>query len=236
MNHLSSLDVKFIKGIGPKKAELLTAELGISSAADLLRNYPNHYIDRSKCYTVSDLVGEMPYAQIRGRFVTMNVVGEGAKTRLTALFSDGKRSMEVVWFRKIKNIRESIRLGQEYILFGKPTRYGPIWQMAHPEIDVPNTAGAREGFRGIYPLTERLRSRGFTSRNFYVWVQNALEGRSITDPMPASVVMSRSLMPLDKAIRQIHMPESPELLEKAKYRLKFDELFYILFLTISSWI
>ncbi|MDE5642549.1 MAG: ATP-dependent DNA helicase RecG [Muribaculaceae bacterium] len=227
MNHLSSLDVKFIKGIGPKKAELLTAELGISSAADLLRNYPNHYIDRSKCYTVSDLVGEMPYAQIRGRFVTMNVVGEGAKTRLTALFSDGKRSMEVVWFRKIKNIRESIRLGQEYILFGKPTRYGPIWQMAHPEIDVPNTAGAREGFRGIYPLTERLRSRGFTSRNFYVWVQNALEGRSITDPMPASVVMSRSLMPLDKAIRQIHMPESPELLEKAKYRLKFDELFYI---------
>ena len=227
MNHLSSLDVKFIKGIGPKKAELLAAELGISSAADLLRNYPNNYIDRSKCYTVSDLGGEMPYAQIRGRFMTMNVVGEGAKTRLTALFSDGRRSMEVVWFRKIKNIRESIRLGQEYILFGKPTRYGPIWQMAHPEIDVPNTAGAREGFRGIYPLTERLRSRGFSSRNFYVWVQNALEGRSITDPMPASVVMSRSLMPLDKAIRQIHMPESPDLLEKAKYRLKFDELFYI---------
>ncbi len=113
MNSLSTLDVKYVKGIGPKKAELLASELGIRTAADLLRHYPNNYVDRSKCYTVSELNGEIPYVQIRGSFIAMNVVGEGAKMRLTASFTDGRRTMEVVWFRKIKQIRESIRLGQE---------------------------------------------------------------------------------------------------------------------------
>lgn len=227
MNSLSTLDVKYVKGIGPKKAELLASELGIRTAADLLRHYPNNYVDRSKCYTVSELNGEIPYVQIRGSFIAMNVVGEGAKMRLTASFTDGRRTMEVVWFRKIKQIRESIRLGQEYILFGKPTRYGSMWQMAHPEIDAPQSVGAREGFRGIYPLTEKLRSRGVISRNFFVWTQAVLESRTVADPIPQSVAQSLGLMPLDSALRQIHLPSSAELLEKARYRLKFDELFYI---------
>ncbi len=227
MNSLSTLDVKYVKGIGPKKAELLASELGIRTAADLLRYYPNNYVDRSKCYTVSELNGEIPYVHIRGSFIAMNVVGEGAKMRLTASFTDGRRTMEVVWFRKIKQIRESIRLGQEYILFGKPTRYGSMWQMAHPEIDAPQSVGAREGFRGIYPLTEKLRSRGVISRNFFVWTQAVLESRTVADPIPQSVAQSIGLMPLDSALRQIHLPSSAELLEKARYRLKFDELFYI---------
>lgn len=227
MNSLANLDVKFIKGIGPKKAELLSAELGIHTAADLLRHFPASYIDRSKFYNVSELSGEMPYAQIRGSFISANIVGEGAKTRLTAAFSDGRRSMEVVWFRKIKQIRESIRLGQEYVLFGKPTRFNSVWQMVHPEIDSPGSTSAIEGFRGIYPLTERLRTRGLNSRNFFVWIQTLLHGRTISDPLPSALIERFGLMPLDNAFRQIHQPETPELLDKARYRLKFDELFYI---------
>ncbi|MDE6332299.1 MAG: ATP-dependent DNA helicase RecG, partial [Muribaculaceae bacterium] len=227
MNSLLQLDVKYVKGIGPKKAELLAAELGIRSAADLLRHFPNSYIDHSKSYSVCELSGDMPYARIHGKFVALNVVGEGAKMRLTATFTDGRRGMEIIWFRRIKQIREQIRLGQEYVLFGKPTRYGPMWQMVHPEIDIPDSVGAQEGFRGVYPLTERLRNRGIVSRNFFIWAQSVLSSHTVSDPMPQSVIRNFGLMPLEQALKEIHMPSSADMLEKAKYRLKFDELYYI---------
>ena len=166
MNSLRTYDIKYLKGIGPRRAELLKKELGISTGYDLVRHFPTHYLDRSKIYTIRELNDDMPYVQLRGRFISFNTIGEGAKMRLVGLFSDGTATMEVVWFRRIRPIRESLTVGTEYVLFGKPSSYMGVKQMSHPEIDSPSSAMAQQPVRGVYPLTERLRNANITSRQF----------------------------------------------------------------------
>lgn len=228
MNSLRSFDIKYLKGVGPKRAELLKKELGITSAYDLVRHYPTHYLDRSKIYTVRELNDDMPYVQIRGRFVTFNVIGEGAKMRLVGLFSDGTATLEIVWFRRIKAIRQSLTVGTEYIVFGKPSSYMGTKQMSHPEIDLPSSAAARQPVRGVYPLTEKLRNANITSRQISVWISTLLTShKTIADPLPASVIAENRLMPLAKALSEIHNPSDEKSLLQAKLRLKFDELIYI---------
>ncbi len=228
MNSLRNYDIKFLKGVGPRRAELLKKELGIASGYDLVRHYPTHYLDRSKVYTVRELNDEMPYVQLRGRFITFNTLGEGAKMRLVGLFSDGTATMEVVWFRRIKAIRESLNTGTEYILFGKPSSFMGTKQMSHPEIDTPQSLAAQQQIRGVYPLTEKLRNANITSRQISVWIQTLLNSkRNIIDPLPQSVISDNRLMTLNDAIRQIHNPTDADSLQKARVRLKFDELIYI---------
>ena len=108
MNSLRSLDIKYVKGVGPKRAELLASQLGIRSAYDLLRHFPTHYVDRSQVYRIIDFDGDMPAVQVRGRFVSFNTLGEGAKLRYVGLFSDGTRAMEVVWFKGISSIKRNL--------------------------------------------------------------------------------------------------------------------------------
>ena len=228
MNSLRTYDIKYLKGVGPRRAELLKKELGIATGYDLVRHYPTHYLDRSKVYTIKELNDDMPYVQIRGRFVTFNTIGEGAKMRLVGLFSDGTATLEVVWFRRIKAIRESLTTGTEYVVFGKPSSYMGSKQMSHPEIDLPNSAAAMQPVRGVYPLTERLRSANITSRQIASWISTLLGSRrTIVDPLPQSVIADNRLMPLGKALAEIHNPSDAENLRQARLRLKFDELIYI---------
>lgn len=228
MNSLRSYDIKYLKGVGPRRAEILKKELGISSGYDLVRHFPTHYLDRSKIYTVRELTEDMPYVQLRGRFVSFNVLGEGAKTRLVGLFTDGTATMEVVWFRRIKPIRENLRIGAEYILFGKPSKFLGVRQMTHPEIDSPSSASAQQGMRGVYPLTERLRNAGITSRMFATWIRTLLSSRkTIVDPLPAQIMTDNRLMGLAEALSEIHNPTDADRLNRARLRLKFDELIYI---------
>ena len=228
MNSLRTYDIKYLKGVGPRRAELLKKELGIATGYDLVRHYPTHYLDRSKVYTIKELNDDMPYVQIRGRFVTFNTIGEGAKMRLVGLFSDGTATLEVVWFRRIKAIRESLTTGTEYVVFGKPSSYMGSKQMSHREIDLPNSAAAMQPVRGVYPLTERLRSANITSRQIASWISTLLGSRrTIVDPLPQSVIADNRLMPLGKALAEIHNPSDAENLRQARLRLKFDELIYI---------
>ncbi|MDE5554662.1 MAG: ATP-dependent DNA helicase RecG, partial [Muribaculaceae bacterium] len=228
MNSLRSYDIKFLKGVGPRRAELLKKELGITSGYDLVRHFPTHYLDRSKVYTIRELNDELPYVQIKGRFVTFNTIGEGAKMRLVGLFSDGTATLEIVWFRRIKAIRESLTIGTEYVVFGKPSSYMGTKQMSHPEIDLPSSAAAQQPVRGVYPLTEKLRNANITSRQIAAWVNTLLKSRSrIVDPLPQSVISDNRLMPLDRALSEIHNPTDAESLRQARLRLKFDELIYI---------
>ena len=228
MTSLRTYDIKYLKGVGPRRAELLKKELGIATGYDLVRHYPTHYLDRSKVYTIKELNDDMPYVQIRGRFVTFNTIGEGAKMRLVGLFSDGTATLEVVWFRRIKAIRESLTTGTEYVVFGKPSSYMGSKQMSHPEIDLPNSAAAMQPVRGVYPLTERLRSANITSRQIASWISTFLGSRrTIVDPLPQSVIADNRLMPLGKALAEIHNPSDAENLRQARLRLKFDELIYI---------
>ncbi len=230
MERLRQTDVKFVKGVGPKMAELLEKELGIRTCYDLLYHFPNQYVDRSKFYSIADFEGDMPMVQVKGHFISFTVQGEGAKTRLIGLFTDGSKMMEVVWFHRIKWIRENYRTGLEYVLFGKPSPFQGSWSMVHPEIDLPQSREAtRASFRGVYPLTEKLRNRGVSSRMISGWQSAVLERYAgyITEPLPPELMSRLKIMPKAEAIKEIHHPRSRESLDKARFRLKFEELFYL---------
>ena len=170
----------------------------------------------------------MPYVQVRGRFVTFNVQGEGAKTRLIGLFTDGTMAMEVVWFNRIKAIRQSYNPGVEYVVFGKPSQFNNRWSMVHPEVDLPQAIQAATGMRGVYPLTDVLRNRGISSRSFHTWIQTALNAhRDIQETLPPETIRANGLMPLGLALATIHNPSDNDSLQRARFRLKFEELFTI---------
>lgn len=223
------MDIKYLKGIGPKRAELLDKNLGIKTYYDLLYHFPTHYIDRRSVYRIIDFTGDdMPSLQVRGKFVSFTVQGEGAKTRLVGLFSDGSGVMEVVWFQRIKAIRQLYHTATEYILFGKPSQFNGRWSMVHPEIDTPEAAESKGGFRGVYPLTEQLRNRGFSSRTFSNAVTDILRGiKAMSETLPQEVIAGYRLMGLREAMTAIHNPQSPAQLEGARMRFKFEELFYL---------
>ncbi len=228
MNSLRNYDVKFVKGLGPERAKLLEKELGIHSVYDLLHHFPSNYVDRSRIYTIREMHGEMPAVQLKGRFVSFTVQGEGAKMRLVGLFSDGTGVVEMVWFRRIQQLKNAYIPGTEYVVFGKPTMFNNHWSITHPEIESPEKAASNEGFRGIYPLTERLRNKGVSSRSFFIWIQGLLASHStFQDPLPKAVLDKYGLMSADAAIRAIHNPANGSELKKAQLRLKFEELFYI---------
>lgn len=228
MKGTHEFDIKYVKGIGPSKAKLLAEELKIRTVDDLLRHFPTHYIDRSRIYAVRDLAGDMAAVQLKGRFVTIVTQGEGAKMRLVGLFSDGTGTMEVVWFRRIRALKETYQTGRDYVLFGKPQLFNGRWSMVHPEVDPEGGTGALQGLRGIYPLTEKLRNCGVTSRNIFTWVQNALAVTGhLAETLPADVTGRYRLMDRDTAMRCVHNPSDPKELTAARERLKFEELFYL---------
>ena len=228
MARLDEIDITYLKGVGPKRAELLGKQLGIRTYYDLLYYFPFRYVDRSKIYKISELEGDLPYIQLKGRFVSFTVQGEGAKQRLTGLFTDGTATIETVWFNRIKRISETYHTGTEYILFGKPTPFNGHYSIVHPEIDAYNPVNEPHGLRGIYNLTETLRNRAFSSRTFYQLVQNLL-GKTpyIPETLPDDIRDEYHLMGLRDALANIHTPDSVDKLQKATFRLKFEELFLI---------
>lgn len=228
MNQLRRRELTYVKGIGPERAKLLDQQLGLKTAYDLLHHFPTSYVDRSTFYTVRELEPDVAQVQVKGRFVSFNVLGEGAKMRLCGLFSDGTGTMEVVWFKGIKTIRRTLSTGMDYVLFGKPTTFNGFKQMSHPEVDTLDKAIAQQGMRGVYPLTEGLRNRNIGSRHFHDWICGLLDVcHHFAETLPQSVIEKAGLMDLDTAIREIHRPTSPARLKKAQERLKFEELFYI---------
>lgn len=230
MLRLLERDITYIKGIGPARAKLLNTELDIHNVYDILNHFPTHYVDRSKTYSIASFSGEMSTVQVKGRFITFTVHGEGAKRRLVGLFSDGTATMEVVWFNRIRELQEAYRTGMEYVVFGKPTMFNHRWSMTHPDVDPANSTKGAEGFRGVYPLTEKLRNRGISSRTFFTWIQNAMTPvTSLTDPLPESVTKSLGLTGLLEAYRTVHNPRDHAALEKARFRMKFQELFLLQF-------
>lgn len=229
MDRLRATDITYLKGVGPAKAKLLAKELEIKTFADMLLYFPTHYVDRTKIYNIASFNGDMPMVQVKGHFISFNVVGEGAKSRLVGLFSDGTKAMEVVWFRRIKWMKESYRTGVEYVLFGKPTAFNGRWSMTHPEIDPADKAVLQSGFRGVYPLADTLRKKGITSRTLHGFAKTIIDGyiSNLQDPIPDSTVRQLRLMSRKDALKAIHCPSSQEELQRARFRLKFEELYYL---------
>ncbi len=230
MADLTRTDIQYLHGVGPKRAELLARELNVRSFYDLLYYFPFRYIDRSTVHHISSLSGEMPYIQLRGRFTSFTPHGEGARRRLHALFSDGTGSIEVVWFNRVKYISGQYNTSTVYTLFGKPTLFNGHYSMTHPEIDVFTPESASHGLVGVYGVTDKLRNRSVTSRTLQQLVANLLKSEAVQDikeTLPASIRSKRRLMPLDKALRAIHVPADVTELQQAQRRLKYEELFFL---------
>ena len=230
MNDLQNMDIKYLHGVGPKRAELLAKQLDIRSYYDLLYYFPFRYIDRSTIHRICDLDGELPYIQLRGRFVVFTLQGQGAKRRINALFSDGTGTIECVWFNRVKQIQDAYHTGVEYVIFGKPTLYKGVYSIAHPEVDVYNSQKMTAGLRGMYNLTETLRNRAFSQRTMQQLVDNLLGAnvvQRLADPLPEKLMLRHRLMPLQEALLNIHQPASIDALQRAQFRLKYDELFML---------
>ncbi len=231
MANILDTDVKFLKGMGPKRAELFAKELGIFTLGDLLRYYPYKYIDRTKIYRIAEVNSTLTHIQIRGRIESFKREGPKYKQRLVATFSDQSGSLELVWFRGTKWVEKNYEMGVEYVAFGKPAKFGRKLNIAHPEMEpaalFDNSVGT-----SLYPqysLTEKLRSGYVNSKTFQKLISGFfLSGPiSIPESLPEYLIKKLNLLPLQEALHRIHLPAKPDEIKKAEYRLKFEELFGI---------
>lgn len=228
MERLAKKDIKYIHGVGPARADLLAKQLSIRTWYDLINYFPFRYIDRSKIHKISEITGEMPYIQLVGRFLLFTPIGEGARRRMSAIFNDGTGTIEVVWFNRVRYIENAYHTGVEYLIFGKPTMYNGRWNISHPEVEKYNPEAPERGFIGVYPTTETLRNRGMASRA----IQRTIEALiavlpSVSETLPEQIVNRLGLIPIREALINVHQPQSVEALQRARYRLKFEELFYL---------
>ncbi|MDE6717689.1 MAG: ATP-dependent DNA helicase RecG [Muribaculaceae bacterium] len=225
-----STDIKFLKGVGEARGKMLEKELGIRTFRDLLYYFPFRHIDRSRIYRISELTEDMPMVQIVGRFISFQIEGEGAKRRLNGIFTDGQRMMECVWFSKVDAIKDAYRPGVDYMIFGKPNLYRSVFSISHPEVSLFDPERPPMGFMGVYTVTDSMRRRGYSSRLLSGLVKNLLSNQRFAElpsVLPSEITERYRLMPLRDALVQMHSPDSPELLSKARERLKFEELFYL---------
>ena len=243
-----NMEIQFLPGVGPKRAALLQKELNISTLEDLLRLYPFRYIDKSSFTRICDARPDMAYIQIRAKVLRVDLYGAGQQTmsqsgegvkfntvkRMSVWVTDGYGEMEMVFFKGIKWMHEKLKPGLEFIFFGKPTVFGTKINIVHPEVDALTAeklqmAGAGARMTGVYPSTEKLKNAGITGKVMNKMVDAALNKAlgDFEESLPEYVLRQCGLVPLHFAIRNIHFPQDAAALEKAKYRLKFEELFYL---------
>ena len=230
MFDLKTRDIKYLQGVGPQRAALLSKELNIASLHDLLYYFPYKYVDRSRLYYIHEIDGNMPYIQLKGEILSFETIGEGRNRRLVAHFSDGTGVVDLVWFQGIKYLMGRYKVHEEYIVFGKPTVFNGRINVAHPDIEqAKDLTLSSMGLQPYYNTTEKMKRSGLNSHAMEKLVKNAFA--LLQFPLPETIapkiIEKHNLMSLDEAIRQIHFPQNPELLRKAQYRLKFEELFYI---------
>ena len=230
MFDITTRDIKYLQGVGPQRATMLNKELNIFSLRDLLYDFPDKYVDRSRLYYIHEIDGNMPYIQLKGQILSFETIGEGRQRRLVAHFSDGTGVIDLVWFQGIKYLMGKYKAHEEYIIFGKPTIFNGRVNVAHPDIDpAKDLTLSTMGLQPYYNTTEKMKRAGLNSHALEKLVANAfalLQG-TMPETLAPKIVEEHHLMSLDEALRNIHFPQNPERLRKAQYRLKFEELFYI---------
>lgn len=229
MNQLADQEIKYLKGVGPKKAELLGKELGIYTFYDLLYFFPYKYIDRSRIYAIKDIDSTQTHIQLKGKITHFRMEGQRYKQRLVAVFTDGTGKVELVWFQGLQWVTRNYQLNVEYIVFGRPAIYNKRLSFAHPEIDVPSTDDRLfSPLQPQYSTTEKLKSNFITSKMIHRMIgQVFVQFDRFEESLPDHLVKSLKLTSLGEALRNMHYPENSDKLKKSTYRLKFEELFYI---------
>ena len=230
MNILSQ-DIMYLPGVGPNKKELLSKELGIKTWGDLLEYYPYKYVDRSRIYAIHELTPDMPFVQIRGRILSFEEFEMSArKKRVVAHFTDGRGVVDLVWFSGAQYVYKTFKVGEDYIVFGRPSVFGGRFQFSHPEIERAADLQLSEmGMQPYYITTEQMKKRGMTSRAIEKIVKTMLSRLKETLPetLPQFIVDNRHLVSRDTAMRSVHYPKTALEMQKARERLKFEELFYV---------
>lgn len=232
-------DLITLPGVGTRRVDTFARQLNIRTVGDLLTYYPFKYIDRSRFYKIRECYDDTAYVQIRGQIIRFEVKGQGPKERLVATFTDGESMMELVWFKGLKYIKDQLRINTDYIIFGRPSRFGQTWNIAHPDIDLYNEANVAKnsGLQPFYNTTDLMKRSSLQSDAI-----RQITYRIVTDPsltvretLPEEMLARLRLMPRRQALIEVHKPSSNEALIRAQFRLKFEELFYIqLFLLRSS--
>ena len=221
----------YLPGVGPNRKKLLSAELGLETYGDLLEYYPYKYVDRSKVYTVRELTGDMPFVQVVGRILSFETFEMGPrKERVVAHFSDGTGVMDLVWFNGGKYVKQNYRPGVDYLVFGKPSVFNNRIQVQHPDMDdAKNVDTSAMGMQPYYNTTEKMKKSGLTSRSVERFTKTLLT--KLKDPLPETLtptlIAERHLMSRDEALRVIHYPQNARDLERARVRMKFEELFFV---------
>ncbi len=228
MNNFLITPIEYLKGVGPQKAELLKKELGIFSYKDLLEYYPFRYVDRSEYHTVEDLVTLVGHAQIKGKIVGFQEAGVGRNKRLTAKFQDKTGMIDLVWFKGASWIKSSLKINEEILIYGKPTQFKGRWNIPHPEIASVN-ASESSGLQPVYSSTERLSSMGLNTKGIEKLIRGLLEniGGQVEDLLPVNLKVEHRLIDRELAMRWVHEPSSELEVQQARFRLKFEELFFL---------
>lgn len=224
-------DIQYLPGVGPKRKELLSKELGISTVRQLLEYYPYKYVDRSRIYEIREIRSDMPFVQICGKILSFEEFSVGVrKKRIVAHFSDGTGVADLVWFANSQYITKQYKVGVDYVAFGKPTIYGGRYQLAHPDLEPAAELHLSDmGMQPYYVTTERMKKVSLSSNSFGKIVKGVLERmeNNIEETLPPFIVNRLRLVSRDTAMRGIHYPRDNKDMANARLRLKFEELFYI---------
>ncbi|MBX9853571.1 MAG: ATP-dependent DNA helicase RecG [Cytophagaceae bacterium] len=228
MSKFFETKIEFLKGIGPQKASSLNTELRIFTFGDLIQHYPFRYEDRSQFYKIKDLSDELSAVQIKGQIKSVTAVTKGKK-RIVATFADDTGTMELIWFQGFKWIAKSLKTNVDLIVYGKPNLYGRKFSIAHPEIELPTESVLTKGLQPVYNTTEKLKNKFLDSKAIGKHMQTLLETapQHITETLPDYLIQKFKLISKREAVVNIHFPKNQKLLDEAKRRLKFEELFYV---------
>ncbi|MCZ6593680.1 MAG: ATP-dependent DNA helicase RecG [Bacteroidetes bacterium] len=223
--------IDYLKGVGPNRAELLKKELGIQTFQDLIHLFPNRYLDRTKYYKIAELQRTNAEIQVIGKITHIKTVDQKRGKRLVATYTDETGKMELVWFRGHKWIRENLKLNEPYVIFGKTNWFKGSFSMPHPELELLSVheKSLRSAMQPVYPSTEKLVSRGITNRVINTLMQQLFSEakNTFTESLSKTLLDTLKLLPKKDALFNIHFPENNDLLARAQYRLKYEELFYI---------
>jgi ATP-dependent DNA helicase RecG len=230
--NLLETPIEYLKGVGPQRGDLLRKELSIHKYGDLLNLFPNRYIDRTRYYKINELQNSNSEVQIVGKIINIKTVEQGkGRSRLVATFIDDTGQMELVWFQGQKWIRESIKINIPYVIFGKVSQFGATYNMAHPEMELleEHKASLRSAMQPVYPSTEKLTNKGISNKVINKMMQQLfVETQALfSENLPHYLLEELKLIPKNAALFNIHFPKSQDLLAKAQFRLKFEELFFI---------
>ncbi|WP_159799953.1 ATP-dependent DNA helicase RecG [Flavobacterium sp. MK4S-17] len=231
MNNLLETPIEYLKGVGPARGDLLRKELNIHKYGDLVHLFPNRYIDRTRYYRINELVNSGAEVQVVGKVINIRTVEQKRGSRLVATFTDGTGEMELVWFQGQKWVRDSIKINVPYVIFGKCTQFNGQFSMPHPEMELlaEHEKSLRTAMQPIYPSTEKLSQRGITNKVMAKIMQQLfIETQALfSETLPKSLLKELNLIPKNAALFNIHFPKSQEILARAQFRLKFEELFFI---------